>query len=420
MAIEIQGHVPAEKDSLLLPECEGITREELIERARGMIPILRERAAATEQARHMLPETLADFKRLGFFRICQPSQFGGFEMGIDVLQEVLIELARGDGSSAWTLGILSGHSWFVAGFPLEAQREIYGGDGHAIVSTTLGGRGVARRVDGGLRISGRYAVHTGCDVATRHCLGAYLEDGDGGPESGYFCIVRPEEVKIVDNWFVLGMRGTGSKSIEIEDVFVPEHLALPVKAVNDQETPGSKVHANPFYHAPWRGFVFLEITGTAVGLAFQACDLLDEIGRSKPIRIPGGPVSSRTQMELPMTRHRLAQAQTLANSARALLLTEARRFMEMAQTYDAKGQKFSAQENLEFAANCSRVVRLSVEAVDHAFEAAGTTAAYAGQPMERCFRDIRMMSTHAAYRFDGVADRWARAHFDLGAEVEVG
>lgn len=398
-----------ESASLLLPGSEDIGPAEVVRRARALIPVLRQRAQATEEARRLLPQTLEDFKRAGLFRICQPRRFGGFEMGIDVLQEVLMELGRGCGSSAWTLGILSGHSWFAAGFCEEGQRELFGEDGHAIISTTLSGRGVARRVDGGYRISGRYAVQSGCDVANWHCVGAYLEGGDGTSASGLYCAVRPHQASIDDNWFVLGMRGTGSKSVVVEDAFVPEHLTLPMHLVETQQTPGSRLYANPFYGAPWRAFLFIEITGAIVGVALQAVDVLDEIARAKPLRGREGAL----QMESPAMRRRLAEAKTLAEAARVLLLAESRRFMAMAAEYAGQGRRFSREEISEYALNVARVVDFSVQAVDHAFAAAGTSAAYTGHPMERCLRDIKMMSTHAAYRFDTAAENWGLAHFGL-------
>jgi 3-hydroxy-9,10-secoandrosta-1,3,5(10)-triene-9,17-dione monooxygenase len=383
-----------------------------------MVPTLRERAAGTEEARRMLPETLAEFKAAGFFRILQPRRFGGFELGMDVLEEVLIEIARGCSSSAWTLGILSGHSWFAAmGFSEEGQRELYGDDGHAIISTTLSGRGVAVPVPGGYRISGRYAVQSGCDVANWHCIGAYLNGSDGASTSGFYCAVRPSEAEIIDNWFTLGMRGTGSKSVQVTDVFVPEHLALPVHQVERQEAPGSSLHAhNTMYRVPWRGFVFVEITGAMVGTALQAVDILDDLLHTKPLRPRAGttpPPGPQMTMESPTARRRFAEAKSYAETARVLLLHDARRLMEMAAEYVPQGRRFSREESAGFALNQARVVDLCVKAVDECFITAGTTAAYTGQPMERCFRDMKMMQTHSAYRLDSALEGWATAHLGI-------
>ena len=102
-----------------------------------MVPVLRERAAATEAARRVLPETFDDFLRAGFFRIVQPKRFGGFEMDLETLQRVLVEIGRGCPSSAWTLGILTGHAWWAAQFPEDGQAEIYGDEGIALLPTGI-------------------------------------------------------------------------------------------------------------------------------------------------------------------------------------------------------------------------------------------------------------------------------------------
>ena len=117
------------------PEVETITREELIARAHEMIPTLRERAAATEAARRLLPETVQAFTDAGFFRIVQPRRFGGFELGLDVLEEVVVEVGRGCGSSAWALAILGGHGWLAGLFNEEGQCELFGNDGHVKTSS---------------------------------------------------------------------------------------------------------------------------------------------------------------------------------------------------------------------------------------------------------------------------------------------
>jgi alkylation response protein AidB-like acyl-CoA dehydrogenase len=112
-------------------------------------------------------------------------------------------------------------------------------------------------------------------------------------------------------------------------------------------------------------------------------------------------------------RRRLAEAKSYAETAKVLLLADTRRLMEMAAEYAPLGRRFSREESASFALNAARCVDLCVQAVDQAFIAAGTTAAYTGQPMERCLRDMKMMQTHAAYRLDAATENWALAHFDL-------
>src|SRR6266545_1642071 len=135
------------------PDAETMTRQILVQRAGEMIPTLRERARRTEEARQLLPETVEDLTRAGFFRIVSPRRYGGFELGIDALEEVAIEVARGCGSSGWCTAILGGHSWWSALFSEDGQRTLFGDEGHVIMATNLSGSGRARRVEGGFEAS---------------------------------------------------------------------------------------------------------------------------------------------------------------------------------------------------------------------------------------------------------------------------
>jgi len=396
------------------PEAETITREALIERARAMIPALRERAPRTEEARKLLPETVQDFTEAGFFRIVQPKRYGGFELGVDVLEEVVIEVGRGCGSSAWCLAILGGHTWWSGLFEEAGQDVLFGEDGHVIMATNLSGNGRCRRVEGGYELSGRFVYLSGCDVANWLCVGAMLEEPGVAQEDAqwFYMAMRPEKVTIVDDWYMLGLRGTGSKSVLAEKVFVPECLALSQSAIVAQEPPGRYVHANPLYGAPMLAFLSIETTGAAVGIAQQAVDILDEIGASKPVRTREAGLTGATQASLPSFRRRLAEAKSLTNAAKVLLVDEARKLVSTMREYAPQGRKLTQDEIVEYGLGSARLVDLCVQAVDHCFAGAGTSSTFLGQPMERCWRDMHMLSTHNVYRLDLMGERWATAYLD--------
>jgi 3-hydroxy-9,10-secoandrosta-1,3,5(10)-triene-9,17-dione monooxygenase len=394
------------------PEADSITREELIARARAMIPRLKERAAETEKTRHLLPETVRELTEAGFFRIVQPKRFGGFEMGIDVLEEVVVEIGRGCGSSAWCMAILGGHSWWSALFNEAGQCELYGAEGHVIMATNLSGNGRAKRVEGGYELSGRFIYLSGCDIANWLCVGAMVEDDVESPPWLYAAI-RPEDASIQDDWHVLGLRGTGSKTVLVDRLFVPEHMTLMQADVQQQETPGRYIHPNPFYAAPMLAFLSIETSGAAVGLALQAVDILDELGRNKPVRTRDPFAKPLSTYDLPAFRRRFAETRSLAEAARALLLSECQRLMSTMREYAPAGRKLTGEELVEYTLNNARLADLCVQAVENAFATAGTSATFEGHPLERCFRDVHMLSTHNVFRLDQVDERWALAHFGL-------
>jgi alkylation response protein AidB-like acyl-CoA dehydrogenase len=398
------------------PESEMMTRAILVQRARDMIPALRRRARATEEARHLLPETVDDFTRAGFFRIVSPKRYGGFELGIDALEEVALEVGRGCGSSAWCLAILGGHSWWSALFNEEGQRTLFGEEGHVIMATNLSGNGRARRVEGGYELSGRFTYLSGCDVANWLCVGAGVEEVPGEALTWYYMAVRPEQAQIVDEWDVLGMRGTGSKVVNIEGAFVPSHMVLEQRLVQTQEQPGMYLHPGPMYRAPMMAFLYIETTGAAVGVALGAVDSLDEIARSKHVRMRGRDAAAGgqvLQMEVPAIRRHLAEAKSLAETAKLLLLSEAERLMRIVAEDARTGRKMDREEIAEYGLRNARAVDLCVKAVDHCFIAGGTSSTVTGNPLERCFRDIHMISTHRALQIDLATESWGLAHFGL-------
>jgi alkylation response protein AidB-like acyl-CoA dehydrogenase len=400
---------------ILHPEAGTITREELVRRAREMVPVLRERAAASEAARRLLPETFEDFARAGFFRICQPRRFGGFEMGMETLQAVLIEVGRGCVSSAWNLGILTGHAWWAAQFPEAGQEEIYGEDGVALLPTGIfGAGGRARRVEGGYELSGRWRYQSGVDVSNWLGCGAALESDDAPPEGISFIVPRSEGV-IEDDWHTLGMRGTGSKTVVVEKAFVPERRAMLLADVDSQETPGSKLHPNPLYSTPLFAFISIEVTGAAVGGALGAVDALEALGRTKPVRSRGGGggETAAVQSSLPSFRRRLGEAKSLADAAKALLLSESERVMALSAECKAAGRKMTREEIAEVTLRQTRCIDLCVQAVRQAFVAAGTSATVTGHPIERNLRDVYTLSTHRVLSLDNGAEAWATAHYGI-------
>jgi alkylation response protein AidB-like acyl-CoA dehydrogenase len=395
------------------PEAATITPERLIARARAMVPALRERAQRTEEACRLLPETVQEFTDAGFFRIVQPQRYGGFELGIDVLEEVVVEVGRGCGSSAWCLAILGGHSWWSALFPQAGQDVLFGDEGHVIMATNLSGNGRCRRVEGGYEVSGKFVYLSGCDVANWLCVGAMQEDSNETEPPWFYMALRPQDVTILDDWHMLGLRGTGSKSVLAEKAFVPDCLALSQSLVAQQEAPGRYVHANPLYAAPMLAFLSVETTGAAVGLALQAVEVLDDVARTKPVRTREAGLAQSTWSSVPSFRHRLAEAKSLAEGARVLLVDNARRLVASMHEYAPLGKKMPAEEVVEYGLNVSRLVDMCVQAVDICFGAAGTSSTFSGRPLERCWRDIHMLSTHNVYRMDLMAERWSESHFGL-------
>ena len=253
-------------DDTMLPDGERA----LLERARALIPRLAERAPAAAAMRQLPPETIAEYRAAGILRILQPRRFGGVQGRFSLFSRIVEELTYGCASSAWVYAVLAEHQWIIAQYPEQAQIDVWGDDPEAVASSSLAPRAAAKRVAGGWRLSGRYSFSSGCDYAQWAILGAFLGEF-GDPRHIAYLLVPLAEVEIVDDWQVLGLLGTGSKSLVLHDVFVPEHRCVMVSDLFAGTPPGALVHPDyPVLRAP-RGFlVSYSLPPVAIALGRRA------------------------------------------------------------------------------------------------------------------------------------------------------
>src|SRR5271167_4752146 len=264
------GRVPSLADDSTLPEEERA----ILDRARAIVPRLAERAPAAAAARRLPPETIAEYHAAGILRILQPRRFGGRQGRFSLFSQIVEELAYGCASSAWVYAVLAEHQWIVAQYPEPAQEDVWGVDPLAVAASSLAPREAAERVPtGGWRLSGHYPFSSGCDYAQWAIIGAFLGE-KGDPRSIAYLLVRLAEVEIVDDWQVLGLLGTGSKSLILQDVFVPEHRSVMVSDLFAGTPPGALVHPDyPILRAP-RGFlVSYSLPPVAIALGRRALDI---------------------------------------------------------------------------------------------------------------------------------------------------
>src|SRR5215471_3722049 len=207
-------------DDKLLPDEERV----VLERARTLIPLLAERAPAAAAARQLPAATIAEYHAAGILRILQPRRFGGVQGRFSLFSRIVEELTYGCASSAWVYAVLAEHQWIIAQYPEKAQIDVWGDDPEAVASSSLAPRAAARRVGGGWRLSGQFPFSSGCDHAQWAILGAFLGVA-GDPRHIAYLLAPLREIEIVDDWHVLGLAGTGSKTLAVHDVFVPEHRA---------------------------------------------------------------------------------------------------------------------------------------------------------------------------------------------------
>ena len=263
------GRLPHLTDDSTLSEEERA----LLGRARALIPSLAERAPAAAAARRLPPETIAEYRDAGILRILQPKCFGGMQGRFSLFSRIVEELTYGCASSAWVYAVLAEHQWIIAQYPEETQIDVWGDDPEAVASSSLAPRAAAKRVAGGWRLSGSFPFSSGCDYAQWAILGAFLGEL-GDPRHIAYLLAPLAEIEIVDDWQVLGLAGTGSKSLVLHDIFIPEHRCVMVSDLFAGTPPGALVHPEyPVLRAP-RGFlVSYSLPPVAIALGRRALDI---------------------------------------------------------------------------------------------------------------------------------------------------
>ncbi len=212
-----------------------------LDRARALVPALAAREAAATEARNVPDETIEDFRRAGLLRLLQPRRFGGHQASLGVFLQAVEILAAGCASSAWVYGVLGELEWVIACLPERGQIDIWGDDPEALAAGSIVPRAVGVPTTGGWRVTGRHAFASGVRHARWVIFGARCQDNAGREEARYL-FVPAREVEIIDDWHALGMRATGSVSLMLRDVFVPDHRSVSIADIVAGTPPGRLVH----------------------------------------------------------------------------------------------------------------------------------------------------------------------------------
>jgi alkylation response protein AidB-like acyl-CoA dehydrogenase len=236
-----------------------------------LLPLIAKRAQATEDLRRLPDETVSELDEVGFFKLLQPEQWGGLQCDPTVFYEAVRRIATACGSTGWVSSIVGVHNWHLALFDQRAQEEVWGEDPTVRISSSYAPMGAGQVVEGGYLVNGSWNWSSGCDHATWTFVGGPVIK-DGRPvDFGSFLIPRTE-YKIDDVWHVVGLRGTGSNTLVVKDVFVPTHRFLSYKSMNDRTAGGLQTNAAPVYKMPWGTVHPTTISAPIVGMAYGAYD----------------------------------------------------------------------------------------------------------------------------------------------------
>ncbi|MFM2301494.1 MAG: hypothetical protein RLZZ84_1230 [Pseudomonadota bacterium] len=365
------------------------TAEELIARARAMIPALKSRAKQCVRDRNVPAESIAEMQAAGFFRILQPRRWGGYEMHPNVFFEVQKALAEGCMSTGWMYGVVGCHPYEMALFHDQAQEEVWGDDPSMLVSSTYQPVGKVTHVEGGFRLSGRWGFSTGSVHSGWVLLGAMCPpkaEGEG-PEMRTFLLPRADYTIDEDAWHVFGLQGTGSHDIIVDDVFVPDYRTH--RSIDGFlcKNPGQEVNTGPLYALPWAQVFVRSVSTAAFGGAQAAINAGMAIMQSRVSTNTG-----KASAQDPILHAALARA----IAEKSEMETTLRLTFEDLMGYAERGEEIPLDKRAFLTYQSSTVVRRLADLVDEIVKLLGGRAIYMTSDILQPWLDLHAGRAHVA------------------------
>jgi 3-hydroxy-9,10-secoandrosta-1,3,5(10)-triene-9,17-dione monooxygenase len=360
------------------------TNAELMDRARALLPAIAARVTETNERRDLSPEIVAEIRDAELFRSLQPQAWGGLELDPRVVLDIQNVFAEVCASTAWIYGVLSVQAFFLARFSPQAQMDVWGEDPYALVSSSFQPVSKVTPVEGGFLLSGRHTFSSGSSHCDWALLGGIVPPGEGreAPQMRLFLVPR-SDYEIVDVWHVIGLRGTGSNDIVVDEVFVPTHRTycpdpgmLPLPA--SSELPA-------LYRLPWMHMFTSMVSNLGVGTARGALNYFTETTRT---RVAGfGNAPSR---ENPVFLSAIGRVQMELD---ALDLVAKRNFGRLLECVDAD-EEMTMSEVLLYRSQLTSSMRRISALVDELMLLLGGRGIRTDSPLTQAWLDLHAARSH--------------------------
>lgn len=363
--------------------------EELLERVTALLPGIAARARQAEIDRRPHEDTIRELVDADIMRMLVPKRFGGHELGIETLTAVTHSLSQACMSTAWVTAFYLGHNWMLTKFPEQAQKEFFAEKSYTMAPIQPSPTLEIKPVPGGYEVTGRSSYSSGIMHADWVILAK-----SGGPDARAFA-VRKEDIEVDDVWYMSGMSATGSNDVIAHDVFVPEHRTLDTATLFNT---ADSIHDNPLYRMPLLPFIYCEVMGVYVGGLEAATRAYEDIVRKKTRAHIGDKVAERQS-----THVSLGQAHARLQACNALL------DRLVAETKSvAEAGTFDIEKRLELKLRAGFINDLCRESVNEMASLGGTSAFRQDSPLQRYFRDLNTLATHAFTDRQTAYELWGR------------
>lgn len=360
----------------------------VLDGVRDLLPTFRSRADETERLRVIPDASIKELAETGFFKLLQPKRYGGYEADPADFYTAVKEIAGACGSTAWVSSVVGVHPWQIALFADEAQQAVWGTDEDTRVSSSYAPTGKAVLAEGGFTLSGRWAFSSGSDHCQWVLLGGLVFNAEGQVVDFRTFMIPRSDYTIEDVWHTVGLRGTGSNDIVVEDVFVPEAFTLSMSDTGRCFGPGQEVNTSDLYKLPFHSIFTMTISTPIIGMAYGAYAEHVEMQRK---RVRAAYLAEKASND-PFAAVRIARAANEIDSAWVLQMHNLREL----QAHVAKGEKIPLDLRLKVRRDQVIASERGIRAIDTLFEASGGRALAEGTYLQRAWRDAHAGRVHAA------------------------
>jgi 3-hydroxy-9,10-secoandrosta-1,3,5(10)-triene-9,17-dione monooxygenase len=362
--------------------------QQVLDGVRDLLPTFRSRAEEAERLRVVPEASIKELEETGFFTLLQPKRYGGLEADPVDFYSAVRDIAGACGSTGWVSSVVGVHPWQVALFADEAQQAVWGSDTATRLSSSYAPTGKAVLTDGGYLLSGKWSFSSGCDHCSWVLLGGLVFNSEGQVVDFRTFMVPREQYQVVDVWNVVGLRGTGSNDIVVEETFVPEAFTLSMGDTGRCFGPGQEQNPSDLYKLPFHSIFTGTITTPIIGMAMGAYAEHVEMQNK---RVRAAYAGEKASLD-PFAAVRIARASSDIDAAWALLVNNIRE----EQAHVAAGEKIPLRLRLKVRRDQVLGTQRAIDALDSLFEASGGRALAEGTYLQRAWRDAHAGRVHAA------------------------
>lgn len=373
------------------------TDAELIQRARDLAPRIRERAAETERLRHPHDASIRDMIEAELIQMFVPRRFGGSEASLSTMLEVVEIISAACPSTGWIAAFYISHIIYVTKFPQAGQEELLGLNGYVLLPAAAAPDMAARKVDGGWIVSGRVSWGSGIAHADWVMMSGKAEDGMRS------FVMPVDAVEVVDVWNYVGMGGTGSNDYIAREVFVPDHRTIARESLQDGSTEGSRLYDNPLMSIPFMVSAYCTIVPVLTGALVGALAASQDIVARRVRNFSGVVVRDQQMAHISLGEQEIATR--IATDMARVIYGRAEQILH--------SRPFTVEDRLEMKGRVAWVSKHCRDSVNAMMAAAGASSFHESQPLQRIWRDLNMVCSHAFWDWDATRELTGRQHLGL-------